>query len=272
MGRRDIARGLATAGGIGTAALAGVVLWASGPVEPELSAFAARHAVEALAVVAVVLLGVVLTGRGSELGVAVLVSAGVLAVPSLLGLTMTLSSLGAGLSMVAVVGAPHAALVAAGVVALTSRRRDRWRWDTPWSWSYAAAAVGVLAASWSPWVADPVLGAPGAVAVLASPRPAVWSISGLVSGGALLLVLLGAARLPRRLAAGLLTGVVARTLPASLLAVHQATGTEVVVTPSGWLMVVSATALLVVAVWWRDADRGAAHRRRSSLADAAGLP
>jgi hypothetical protein len=70
----------------------------------------------------------------------------------------------------------------------------------------------------------------------------------------------------------MLSGVVAQMLPTALLAVHQATRTGWVVTAAGWLMVVSATALLLVAIWWRDADRREAHRRRSSLADAAGLP
>jgi hypothetical protein len=271
MGRRGVARGLATAGGIGTVVLAATVLWASRAVDPALSPYAAQHGVEALAAVAVVTMGVVLAGRGRELGIAVLVSAGVLALPSLVTLTTLLASLGARGPVIAVLVAPQAVLVVSGGLAFSARRRDRWRWRAPWSLPYAIAAAGAVIAACSPWVADPLLGAPGVGSVVA-PRADLASLAGLVSVGTLLVTLLGAARLPRRLAAGLLSAVVAQALPVALLAVHQAARAGWVVTPSGWLMVVSATALMIVAVWWRDADRRADHQRRDSLADVAGLP
>jgi protein-S-isoprenylcysteine O-methyltransferase Ste14 len=172
-----------------------------------------------------------------------------------------------------VVAVPHGALVAAGGLAWTARRTERWRWQERWSWPYLAAAVGLLVAAWFPWVVEPLVeGGP----VDAGVAPLPWSLDPLdvVRHGstvALAVLLVGAARLPRRLAAGLLLGVVAQTLPVTLLAVHQALRGGGVVTSFGWLALLSAMTLAIFALWWRDVDQREEQQRRGSLADVAGL-
>jgi hypothetical protein len=271
--RRRVVLAMATLGGVGIAALATVALWAATWADAALAPQALRVAVEGLATAAVTASGALLLARGRELGVAVLVAVGVLGVPSLVILAQWLLALGAAPSVVLVVGAPYAALVAAGGFAWTARRPDRWRWREPWSWPHLTAAAGLLVATGFPWVVEPLYEG-GPVDASAAHLPASLDLAAVAQHGptvALAIILLGAARLPRRLGAGLLLGVVAPTLPVSLLAVHQALRGGGIVTPFGWLAVISATMLAILALWWRDAHQRQEQERRGSLADAAGL-
>jgi hypothetical protein len=271
--RRRTALVMATLGGAGIAALATVALWAATWTDTTVAPQALGVAVEGLAVVAVVASGAVLLARGRELGVAVLTSVGVLTVPSLVLLVRWLIALGAAPSVVLVVAAPSTALVAAGGFAWAARRPDRWRWREEWSWPHLAASAGLLVGAWFPWVVEPLVegGRVDARGVRLAPSLDLAAVDQLAPTVALGLLLAGSARLDRRLAAGLLLGVVAQTLPPALLAVHQALRGGAVVTTFGWLAVLSATTLAVLALWWRDADQRRQQQRCRSLADAAGL-
>jgi hypothetical protein len=272
VGTRRIVVVLAAVGALGVGSLAGVAVGAA-RLDPLLAPAVLGYAIQALATVAVVVTGLALLGRGRELGTAVLVSAGVLAIPSLMSLTAGLWLLGAGTAVALLVGAPYAVLATTAALAWTRRRPERWRWQASCSWPYLVVAAGLLVASWYPWVREPLFAAgpvgPGVASTFMG--PGAGGLAQLTSFLGLATLLVGAARLARRLAAGLLVAVAAQVLPTALYAVQHALREGLMVTPFGWVALVSSSALTVTALWWRDAERRAEQERRDTLAQAAGL-
>lgn len=200
-------------------------------------------------------IGAVLLVRRRQSGIAVLLAAGLIAVPMLVMLPRSLrsgglSDLGTWLTWLNVAG--QAALMVAGGLAWTLRRAELWRWHRPVASPYVAVAAAALLLKELPGI----IRSDGPLGIFMFNDVALMTLTRIV---VVALILVAAARLPRRLAACLLLASFTTRLYLSIsLATSpmgSATGPDAAF---AWLAMAAEAALVALAIWWlatvRDGD------------------
>ena len=199
-------------------------------------------------------IGAVSLARRRETGVAVLVAAGLVTVPMIIVLPRILSSGGGSdlgrwltwLNTVALV-----ALVVAGVLAWTIRRAELWRRDRPVASPYVAVAAAALLFKELPRI----IRSDGPLGIFMFDAFALMTLTTLV---VVALILVMAARLPRRLAACLLLASFTPRLYFSIELAASPMGMGRATTPEAtfaWLAMAGEATLVGLAIWWLVASR-----------------
>jgi hypothetical protein len=216
-----------------------------------LSVDVALYGVWVLISVAIPVIGAVLIARRRPEGVAVLVTAALIAVPTVVSLGYILASPlpgpeGHG-TTTALYFAAQVAMVAAGAVAWGLRDADRWRWDRPVLSPYVALSVVALLPTGASLVTMHGVFFPVAMLVGLNLIDLVILVQTLLVVALLVL----AARLPRRTAAVVLLVLLAPRLYDSIAqVVRELTTFEMGREPLHWLGIAAEAALVGTACWW----------------------
>ena len=202
-------------------------------------------------------IGAALLARRRETGVALLVASGLVAIPPLIMLPRFLGSDGGlefGQWLTWLNVGSQVALVVAGVLAWTLRRADLWRWERPVASPYVAVAAAALLFKELPQI----IRSDGPLGIFMFNDYALMTLTTLV---VVALILVAAARLPRRLAACLLLASFSTRLYFSI---------EIALSPMGmgpstapyvsfaWLAMAAEATLVGLAIWWLVSSRGRA--------------
>lgn len=203
--------------------------------------------------VAVPVTGAVLVARRRAEGVAVLVTAALIALPAIasLGYFLASASGGAGDSgsqaaMTALYLVAQVAMVAAGAAAWGLRDADRWRWDRPVPSPYVALALVSLLPSVVNFITAHGVLFPVAMVATANAFDLAMLAQLLVVVG----LLVWAARLPRRTSAAVLLVLFVPRLYESLFQAVGSEGFGMPLGPYGWLGMAAEAALVGTACWW----------------------
>lgn len=210
--------------------------------------------------------GAVLLARHHEAGIAVLVGAGLVAIPMIILLPRFLvsdggSELGAWLTWLNVGG--QFAVVIAGALAWTLRRPALWRRDRPVTSPYVAVAAAALLLKELPGI----IRSDGPLGIF---RFNDFALMTLTTIAVIALILVAAARLPRRLAACLLLASFTPRLYSSISLVASPMGpASTLDVRLAWLAMVAEAALVGLAIWWLVAERDHALEAEGRIPDPA---
>ncbi len=206
--------------------------------------------------VAVPVTGAVLVARRRAEGLAVLVTAALIALPAIASLGYFLASAstsggsggpGRQTATTALYLVAQVAMVAAGAAAWGLRDADRWRWDRRVRAPYVALAVVALLPTGASLVT--LHGVFFPVAMLVSLN--VLDVAMLAQAVVFVALLVLAARLPRRTAAVLLLVLLVPRLYESVAqTVRQVPGVEMGRGPVDWFGMAAVAVLIATACWW----------------------